>query len=74
MSREGKYTLSVGLQTFVGPHRAEWGLMTASSVVILLPAGILFFSTQKHLVAGLNSRRHKRLTGLRWADMGLEVG
>ncbi|MFI9585611.1 sugar ABC transporter permease [Streptomyces sp. NPDC052236] len=55
MSSEGKYTLSVGLQTFVGPHRAEWGLMTASSVLILLPAGILFFFAQKHLVAGLTA-------------------
>jgi arabinogalactan oligomer / maltooligosaccharide transport system permease protein len=55
MNSEGKYTLSVGLQTFVGPHRAEWGMMTASSVLILLPAGLLFFFAQKHLVAGLTA-------------------
>jgi arabinogalactan oligomer/maltooligosaccharide transport system permease protein len=53
-SGEGKHTLSVGLQTFVGPHRAEWSLMSASSVLILLPARILFFA-QKHLVAGLTA-------------------
>lgn len=55
MSSEKKYTLAVGLQTFVGPHRAEWGLMTASSVLIMIPAGLLFFFAQKHLVAGLTA-------------------
>ncbi|OON71574.1 sugar ABC transporter permease [Streptomyces tsukubensis] len=55
MSSESKYTLAVGLQTFVGPHRAEWGLMTASSVLIMVPAGLLFFFAQKHLVAGLTA-------------------
>ncbi|WP_240135922.1 sugar ABC transporter permease [Streptomyces sp. MUM 178J] len=55
MSSEGKYTLAVGLQTFVGPHRAEWGLMTASSVLIMVPAGLLFFFAQRHLVAGLTA-------------------
>ncbi|WP_407698110.1 sugar ABC transporter permease [Streptomyces jumonjinensis] len=55
MSSETKYTLAVGLQTFVGPHRAEWGLMTASSVLIMVPAGLLFFFAQKHLVAGLTA-------------------
>ncbi|MER6914221.1 sugar ABC transporter permease [Streptomyces sp. NPDC000594] len=55
MSSETKYTLAVGLQTFVGPHRAEWGLMTASSVLIMIPAALLFFFAQKHLVAGLTA-------------------
>ncbi|MGV9313494.1 sugar ABC transporter permease [Streptomyces sp. NPDC003691] len=55
LSSEGKYTLAVGLQTFVGPHRAEWGLMTAASVLIMLPAGLLFFFAQRHLVAGLTA-------------------
>ncbi|MEU6082924.1 sugar ABC transporter permease [Streptomyces sp. NPDC047108] len=55
MSSEENYTLAVGLQTFVGPHRAEWGLMTASSVLIMVPAGALFFFAQKHLVAGLTA-------------------
>ncbi|MFG2191278.1 sugar ABC transporter permease [Streptomyces sp. NPDC048639] len=55
MSSEENYTLAVGLQTFVGPHRAEWGLMTASSVLIMVPAGMLFFFAQKHLVAGLTA-------------------
>ncbi|MGP4001958.1 sugar ABC transporter permease [Streptomyces sp. 8N706] len=55
MSSEENYTLAVGLQTFIGPHRAEWGLMTASSVLITIPAGLMFFFAQKHLVAGLTA-------------------
>ncbi|MEC4017214.1 sugar ABC transporter permease [Streptomyces sp. H27-D2] len=55
MSSESSYTLSVGLQTFIGPHRAEWGLLTASSVLITVPAALMFFFAQRHLVAGLTS-------------------
>lgn len=55
MSSSENYTLAVGLQTFIGPHRAEWGLMTASSVLITVPAGLMFFFAQKHLVAGLTA-------------------
>ncbi|MEU8571405.1 sugar ABC transporter permease [Streptomyces pathocidini] len=55
LSSEEHYTLAVGMQTFVGPHRAEWGLLTASAVLIMIPAGLLFFFAQKHLVAGLTA-------------------
>jgi arabinogalactan oligomer/maltooligosaccharide transport system permease protein len=55
LSSEEHYTLAVGLQTFVGEHRAEWGALTASSVLITIPAGLMFFFAQKHLVAGLTA-------------------
>jgi arabinogalactan oligomer/maltooligosaccharide transport system permease protein len=55
LSSEENYTLAVGLQTFIGPHRAEWGLMTAASVLITVPAGLMFFLAQRHLVAGLTA-------------------
>ncbi|MEO3973085.1 carbohydrate ABC transporter permease [Streptomyces sp. CAU 1734] len=55
MNSESKYTLAVGIQTFVGPHRAEWGLLTASAVLIMIPAGLLFLFAQRHLVAGLTA-------------------
>ena len=55
MNSEDRYTLAVGLQNFVGPHRAEWGLMTAASILIMVPAGIVFFFAQRHLVAGLTA-------------------
>ncbi|MEX2981862.1 sugar ABC transporter permease [Streptomyces sp. C36] len=55
MSSEDHYTLAVGLQTFVGQQKAEWGLMTAAAVLITVPAGLVFFVAQRHLVAGLTA-------------------
>ena len=55
MSSEEMYTLSVGLQSFVGQHKAEWGYMTAASVLITVPATAVFFFAQKHLVSGLTA-------------------
>ncbi|MFC5724077.1 sugar ABC transporter permease [Streptomyces gamaensis] len=55
MSSEEHYTLAVGLQTFVGQQKAEWGLMTAAAVLITVPAAVVFFLAQRHLVAGLTA-------------------
>lgn len=55
MVGEENYTLAVGMQQFVGQYKAEWGLLTASSVLITIPVGIVFFLAQKHLVAGLTA-------------------
>jgi arabinogalactan oligomer/maltooligosaccharide transport system permease protein len=55
MTGDTKYTLAVGLQQFVGQQKAEWGLMTASSVMIAAPAAAIFLLVQRHLVTGLTS-------------------
>ncbi|GGO79877.1 sugar ABC transporter permease [Wenjunlia tyrosinilytica] len=55
MQSESKYTLAVGLQSFVAEHRADWGFLMAASVLITVPAGFVFFFAQKHLVSGLTS-------------------
>lgn len=55
MLSEDKYTLAVGLRTFVGQFKSEWGLMSASSVLIAVPAGIVFLLVQRHLQAGLTA-------------------
>lgn len=55
LSSEEMYTLSVGLQSFVSEHKAEWGYMTAASVLITVPAGAVFFFAQRHLVSGLTA-------------------
>ena len=39
MPTEEKLTLGVGLQQFVAQYKAEWGLLTASAVLITIPAG-----------------------------------
>ncbi|MCG5217420.1 carbohydrate ABC transporter permease [Streptosporangium sp. KLBMP 9127] len=55
MSTEEKRTLGVGLQQFVGQHWSDWGLLTASAVLIAVPASIVFLLVQRHLVTGLTA-------------------
>jgi arabinogalactan oligomer / maltooligosaccharide transport system permease protein len=55
MTGDEKYTLAVGLSQFVGQHKAEWGLLTASSVLIAIPAAMVFLVVQRHLVTGLTA-------------------
>lgn len=55
MSDNGHYTLPVGMNTWIGQFKSEWGLMTAASVLITIPAAGLFFFVQRHLVSGLTA-------------------
>ncbi|EID53055.1 sugar ABC transporter permease [Saccharomonospora xinjiangensis] len=55
MQSEGHYTLPVGMATFVSDFKAEWGLLTASSVLVMVPSAVVFFLVQRHLVAGLTA-------------------
>ncbi|WP_457032309.1 sugar ABC transporter permease [Kitasatospora sp. P5_F3] len=50
-----KYTLAVGLQTFVSQYESQWNLMAATSVLIALPAALVFYLVQRHLVTGLTA-------------------
>ncbi|WP_031518354.1 sugar ABC transporter permease [Streptomyces sp. NRRL F-5123] len=49
------YTLASGIRTFASDQRADWGSMTAASVLIAIPASIVFLLVQKHLVTGLTA-------------------
>ncbi|MGW7001566.1 sugar ABC transporter permease [Streptomyces sp. NPDC054933] len=55
MLSAGKYTLAVGLQTYISQYNSQWNYMAATSVLIAIPAGIVFYLVQKHLVAGLTA-------------------
>ncbi|MFI9276133.1 sugar ABC transporter permease [Kitasatospora sp. NPDC052896] len=55
MLSSDKYTLAVGLTTFVSQHDSQWNLMAATSVLIALPASAFFYLVQKHLVTGLTA-------------------
>lgn len=50
-----KYTLAVGLQTYVSQFNSQWNYMAATAVMIALPAGAVFYLVQRHLVAGLTA-------------------
>lgn len=52
-SDKNRYTLPVGLTTFVGQHRTDWGGLMATSVVIAIPAIILFVSAQNYFIDNL---------------------
>lgn len=53
ISDSDKATLPVTLTRFLSAHRADWGGLMATSVVIAIPAVILFLSIQKFLIDSL---------------------
>ncbi|MFC8454092.1 sugar ABC transporter permease [Kitasatospora sp. NPDC057223] len=55
MLSEDKYTLAVGLQTYVSQFNSQWNFMAATSVLIAIPAALVFYVVQKHLVAGMTA-------------------
>lgn len=48
-------TLAVGLQVFVQQNRTEWGHLAAASILVAIPAIIVFYLVQRFLVTGLSS-------------------
>lgn len=48
-------TLGAGLQQFVPAFNPQWANLTAGAVMITIPAAVVFFFAQKHLVAGLTA-------------------
>ncbi|MFE5714535.1 sugar ABC transporter permease [Streptomyces sp. NPDC056501] len=48
-------TLAGGLQKFVNQYGAQWGPMSAASVLIAVPAALVFLVAQRHLVTGMSA-------------------
>ena len=55
MQGSNHYTLGAGLQQFVPQFSPRWELLTAGAVLITIPAALVFFFAQRHLVAGLTA-------------------
>lgn len=53
LNDQAKFTLSLGLQLFQGSYGAQWNLLMAASVLVLLPAMLVFFLGQKHIIEGI---------------------
>jgi arabinogalactan oligomer/maltooligosaccharide transport system permease protein len=49
------FTLAYGLQHFVPAFNPQWEYLTAAAVLITIPAGVMFFFAQRHLVSGLSA-------------------
>ncbi|MDD5091989.1 MAG: carbohydrate ABC transporter permease [Candidatus Wallbacteria bacterium] len=53
MLSESKYTLPVALANLNGQYNAEWGLLMAGSVIVILPVVLVFLMAQKHYIKGI---------------------
>jgi multiple sugar transport system permease protein len=59
LTRQGTYTLSLGIVSFVGQNIQKWELLMAASMMYCLPNIVLYFLAQKQFVRGIAT------TGLR---------
>lgn len=55
MLDDTKYTLAVGLSSFISEHDSQWNYMAATAVLIAVPVSGVFYLVQKHLVTGLTA-------------------
>lgn len=53
LNSESMRTLAIALQSFQGQFTAEWNLLMAASVVVLLPVLVIFFTFQQYFVQGI---------------------
>ncbi len=53
LNDESKFTLAIGLQQFQGIYSAQWGVLMAASLIVVLPAIILFAIGQKYFMEGI---------------------
>jgi multiple sugar transport system permease protein len=50
---EGAWTLSLGLASFKSLHNVEWHLVSAATLLTMVPVVVVFFMAQKAIVAGV---------------------
>ena len=52
---DNRFTLAYGMQQFAPRFNPQWEYLTAAAVLVTIPAGLVFFFAQRHLVAGLTA-------------------
>jgi multiple sugar transport system permease protein len=50
---ESKFTLPIGLYTFVGIYNTQWPELMAASVLAILPVALIFILFQRYFIAGV---------------------
>jgi raffinose/stachyose/melibiose transport system permease protein len=55
LNREELYPWPLGIMVYQGEYSTDWHLVLASITLTILPAVIMFFAAQKHIVAGLTA-------------------
>lgn len=53
LSKESKYTIQLGLRTFIGMYNAQWHYLMAAAVFAIVPVLILFLFGQRYFVEGI---------------------
>jgi arabinogalactan oligomer/maltooligosaccharide transport system permease protein len=52
---DNRFTLAYGMQQFVPQFNPQWEYLTAAAVLVTIPAGLVFFFAQRHLISGLTA-------------------
>lgn len=55
ISKQDRFTLSVGLKSLMGEYAMNYGQLAAGAVMAVIPVAVLFTFMQKHLVAGIGA-------------------
>jgi arabinogalactan oligomer/maltooligosaccharide transport system permease protein len=53
LQRENMFTWPLGIWTFAGQFRVEWGSFAAASILVAIPVMALFLYSSKWLISGL---------------------
>jgi multiple sugar transport system permease protein len=53
LNDSSKFTLTLGLYSFLGDHSSQWQLLDASAALITIPPLVLFFFAQKTFIQGI---------------------
>ena len=54
LNSSDKYTLALGLSMFKGLYNVEWNMLMAATILIMLPAMIVFFFAQRYFIEGIS--------------------
>lgn len=52
---EANKTVPAGINMFIGKYNIDWGMISATGILALIPVGILFAVIQRYLVSGLTA-------------------
>lgn len=55
MSGESRYTLPIGLRTFVFEFNTDWHYMAAGAMIVTIPVLVVFLFAQRFLISGLTA-------------------
>ena len=55
LNSEARYPWPLGIMVYQGEYSTEWQLVLAFVTLTILPAVVVFFAAQKHIISGLTA-------------------